>query len=291
MSVKMQGIPSGLGDRLGNYLMYATIGEIRNVDVYTTWIYDEKSYGQRGTQYPDNIHEYISFPKRLKFVSSEELDKINLPSLGYRWIYHGFDYIPETLYKSMLDDNHIKCTYDEFINIYRNTCKELFYKKTIPINIKNNTGIIHIRRGDKGNKTSHTDRIFNLINKYDNTICEWIITSDEKIPEKIDKNISNLVSVNWSTDEKIKVLEQFFTYSKCSVIIQSVNLQTCHPSTWSGWAGFSYVAFQIGLANCSENIPILISCNTDDENTRLTHARKFAQRDLFNIYMYDNIIQ
>ena len=47
---KRSGIKSGLGDRLGNYLMYAMMGEILNADIYTTWIYEEHSYGERGTQ-------------------------------------------------------------------------------------------------------------------------------------------------------------------------------------------------------------------------------------------------
>jgi hypothetical protein len=291
MSAKMNGVSSGLGDRLGNYLMYATIGEIKNVDVYTTWIYEEKSYGQRGTQYPDDIFEYISFPKRLKFVSSEELNKLNLPGLGYKWIYHGFDYIPETLYKSMSNENAMNYTFEEFIEIYRKVCKELFYKKELPFKINEDTGIIHIRRGDKGNNVSHTDKILNLVNKYNNDVHGWIITSDEKISEEISKNILNLISVNWSTDEKIKVLEEFFVYTQCSIIIQSVNFQKNHPSTWSGWAGYSYVALQLGLSNSNKKLPILISCNNDDENTRMTYANKFAERKLFNIFMYNDIIQ
>jgi hypothetical protein len=45
---KRHCIRSGLGDRLGNYLMYSMMGELLNVDIYTTWIYETLSYGEQG---------------------------------------------------------------------------------------------------------------------------------------------------------------------------------------------------------------------------------------------------
>ena len=123
--LKRNGIRSGLGDRLGNYLIYAMMGEILNVDIYTTWIYDKQSYGEQGTEYPDNIEEYISFPKRLKIISLEEYNKLDIPYLSYKWIYHGFDYIPETIYKSLFEDMNINCTFEKMLEIYKKVCKEL----------------------------------------------------------------------------------------------------------------------------------------------------------------------
>ena len=283
---KRHGIRSGLGDRLGNYLMYAMMGELLNVDIYTTWIYETLRYGERGDQYPNNIEEYISFPKRLKFVSQDELNNLNIPSLNYRWVYHGFDYIPETLYKSLIEDKNINCTFDEMINMYKKVCKELYYKKNLPIEINNRPGMIHLRRGDKGNNVNHNDKILNLVNKY-NTVTNWIITSDSQIPNILIEKIPNILYPKWSTDNNIRTLEEFFAYSYSSIIIQSVNLQ--NDANGSGWAGYSYVAFQIGLSKFEENSPILISCNIDEENTRLTYAKKYAERELKNIYMYNNI--
>lgn len=289
--LKKNGISTGLGDRLGNYLIYAMIGEILNKDIYTTWIYEENSYSERGSQYPDDIHEYISFPKRLKFLTKDEFNNFNVPFLHYTWIYHGFDYIPETIYRSLKEDGIINISFDEMINIYRKVCGELYYKKDLPINFNKNIGIIHLRRGDKGNNTDHNKRILKLVNYFDDKVNNWIITSDSKISNNLINKINKLIYPKWSDDIRKKTLEIFFTFSHCSIIIQSVNLQKNHNSTWSGWAGFSYIPFQLGLALNKNQLPILVSCNTDNENTRLTHAKKFAKRELFNIYMYNNIIK
>ena len=285
--LKRGGIPTGLGDRLGNYLIYAMLGEILNVDIYTTWIYKQRSYGERGSQYPNNIEEYINFPVRLKFVSQNELDNLNIGWLNYRWVYHGFDYIPETIYKSLKEDNTINCTFDEMISIYKKVCKELYYKKDLPKELISRQGIIHLRRGDKENNTNHNDKIINLVNKYNNKVSNWIITSDSEIPKNLIKKIPNIIYPKWSSDNKIRTLEEFFAYSYSSIIIQSVNLQK--DANWSGWAGYSYVAFQVGLSKFEENPPILISCNIDEENTRLTYAKQYAERELKNIFMYNHI--
>jgi hypothetical protein len=286
--MKRNGIRSGLGDRLGNYLVYAMMGEIYNVDIYTTWTYDEKSYGERGTQYPDDIEKYITFPKRLKFISQKEYDELNLPYLNYRWVYHGFDYMPEPLYKSLTDDANINCTFDEMINIYRKVCSQVKYNFSLPKEIIDRPGLIHLRRGDKGNNTDHNHRILKIVNKFDK-ISNWIITSDSEIPKDLLENIPNIIFPQWSSNKKIKTLEQFFAYTNASVIIQSVNFQTDHASTWCGWGGYSYVAFQIGLAKHIINPPIMISCNTDDEETRFTYAKKYIEKNLINVFMYNEL--
>lgn len=286
--LKRDGIKSGLGDRIGNYLIFAMMGEILNVDIYTTWVYDIKNFGERGNQYPNNIEEYISFPKKLKFVSNKEFDELNIPNLGINWIYHGFDYIPETVYKALKENNKINCTFDEMMYFYKKVCKEIYYKKVLPNEIMNCPGMIHLRRGDKGNNSCHTDKIINLVNKY-NKVSNWIITSDIEIPNTLINSIPNLLYPNWSSDIKVRTLEEFFAYTYSSVIIQSVNFQHDKESIWSGWGGYSYVAFQIGLSKFEENLPILISCNIDDENTRLTYARQYAERELKNIFMYNHI--
>jgi hypothetical protein len=286
--MKRNGIPTGLGDRMGNYLMYAMLGEINNVDIYTTWIYDEKSYGERGTQYPENIEKYITFPKRLKLISQKSYDELDLPYLHYRWVYHCFDYMPETMYRSLTEDKNINCTFDEMINIYRKVCSEVKYNFNLPKEIIERSGFIHLRRGDKGNNTDHNEKILKIVNKF-NKISSWIITSDSTIPNQLLENIPNVIFPQWSSDEKIKTLEQFFAYTNASIIIQSVNFQKDHDASWCGWGGYSYVAFQIGLAKQIINLPILISCNVDQEQTRYTYAKKYIDKNLINIFMYNEL--
>lgn len=270
--------------------MFAMIAEIKNIYVYTYWDYTE----WRGLQLPDNIFEFISFPNRLKFISKEEFNKLENPELKYRWVYHGFDYIPETIYRSLYEDDDIKCTYNEMINIYRKVSKQLFFKKNLPIEFTIRPGIIHIRRDDKAqeqmlqkNAILHTNEIITIISKFKDKIQDWVITSDVIIPNEIIKeyNIPNLLEPKWSSDSKIKTLEQFFSYSHSKIIIQSV--PGIGPP--SGWSGFSYVPFQLGLSIYKDNLPILISCNDDSQNTRMTIASKYAEQKLLNIFMYNNL--
>ena len=42
MTLKRFGIESGLGDRLGCYLIYSMLGYIFNKDIYTFWVYDSE---------------------------------------------------------------------------------------------------------------------------------------------------------------------------------------------------------------------------------------------------------
>ena len=65
---------------------------------------------------------------------------------------------------------------------------------------------------------------------------------------------------------------------------------SCDREKYGGWSGFSYVPFQLGLAEYSDDKPKLISCNTDKENGRFTFAKKYVGRPLFNIFTYDTII-
>ena len=133
----------------------------------------------------------------------------------------------------------------------------------------------------------HRVKIFNLINKYKNN--NWLIISDNIISDELSNNIPNIIYPQWSEDEKIKCLEQFFACTYAPIIIQSVNFQTCHQSEWSGWSSYSYIAFQIGLSNFNDPVPKLISCNNDEENTRFTYAKKIAERNLINVFMYNEI--
>ena len=285
--MQRDGIESGLGDRIGNYLMFAMLGEIYNKDIYTTWITD-KCGGENtwSSQYPSNIFEYIQFPKRLKFVSKDEYSKLRYPHLHYRWVNYGLDQMPETIYKSLYEDGHITCSYSVMLTVYRNVCKELYYKKQLPDIYNERPCIIHLRRGDKGTDDSHNNRIINIYDKLKTTYKTWIITTDGDLPDIIRNHIPGIIIPHFSPDNKVKTLEEFFLYSHASVIIQSI----IGHGIYCGWSGFSYIPFQLGLSLYQKEEPLLISMSDDIENTRLTHAREYATRELYNISMYNTAL-
>ena len=279
--LKKKGVNYGLGDRIGNYITYSLLAEIYNINIYTTW---EKS--ERGNEYPDNIFEFIKFPDRLIFVSEEEYDNLsNVPELQFRWVYHGYDYIPETLHRSLTEDKQINMSYEDMMKVYNKICNQIEYKKDLPRGWENRPNIIHIRRGDKkGNIDNHKERIQTIINKYKNE--EWIITSDDDIYNHIyNLDIPNLIKPKWNKDNKIRTLEEFFYYKHCRKIIQSV----IEKGKYGGWTGFSYVPFKLGQAKYNNDKPILFSCCKDEEKTRFTHAKSYANKPLENILLFNDI--
>lgn len=147
---KHDSITSGLGDRIGLYLTLSTIAEINNIFIYITW--DIKSKWSQN--YPIDINNYISFPDNLIFLNHSIYEEFtrNMPNLKlkYKWIEHGFDLVPETFYKSLVLDKIINCNYNTFINIYRNNCRKVKYKMTLPNGWQKRYPMIHLRKGDKG---------------------------------------------------------------------------------------------------------------------------------------------
>ena len=275
--LKKKGVKTGLGDRIGTYITYSLLSEIYNIEIYTTW---EKS--DRGNEYPDNIFEFIKFPDRLIFVSEEEYDNLsNVPELQFRWVYHGYDYIPETLHRSLTEDKQINMSSEDMMKAYNKICNQIEYKKDLPRGWENRPNIIHIRRGDKKrNIDNHKERIQTIINKYKNE--EWIITSDDDI---YNLDIPNLIKPKWNKDNKIRTLEEFFYYKHCRKIIQSV----LGKKMGGGWSGFSYVPFKLGQAKYNNDKPILFSCCKDEEKTRFTHAKSYANKPLENILLFNDI--
>lgn len=275
MSLKREGVSSGLGDRLGNILLQSMLGYIYNKDIYTFWIYDNL----RGNEYPSNILDYINFPKNIKFVSKDEYDKLEYNRLEFKWVYHGFDFIPETIYKSLFEAKQIVCSYEEMLIYYKKACNEISYKKKLPDIIKERPGILHIRRGDKGTNNTHNHKIINILNnpKIQKKCSKIIITSDDI--SEYSKYAEQLTKVSFSDNIKIRTLEEFFTYSHCKIIVQSI----IEPGTYGGWSSFSYIPFQLGLALYPDNPPILISLSEESENTRLTYAKQYVNMPLFNV--------
>ena len=273
--------PHGLGDRFGALIMGALFGEFQNKDVYSAWVYDSV----RGSQLPNNILHYIKFPKRLKLVDKEKYDKLdNIEAVTFKWIYYGFDYIPETMYRSLYENNNINCSYDKMLNIYKKIASEFKYKKELPEIYKERPGIIHIRLGDKG-IVNHDSQIINIVNTLKSKVNKWIITSDGKISDNLKKNINNIVYPDWSLDLKVRTLEEFFMYSHSSYIIQCVG----QPGSYGGWSSFSYLPFLMGQSIYPDSPPVLISTRNNNEGTRLTSATQYASRKLNNVYMYDEL--
>lgn len=281
--MKRKGVHTGLGDRIGNYLIYATIGDIKKCTIYTTW--NEDSNNWRSNQYPNNIHEYIQFPSTLEFVTNEEYNNLEYPHLNYKGAFHAFDYIPETIFKTLSIDKIIDCNWNTFYNSYKKMCNQLKYLKNLPDGVNERFGMIHLRRDDKGNVFVHTKRILNIISKFKNK--KWIITSDNIIHKTLFKKLNiNIFEPNWSKSSKIKIIEQFFYYKHASIIVQSVP----GSGPMAGWSAFSYVPFQLGIANYPKKNPMLISCNLTYENTRFTNAKKFLNKTLHNVIMFEQIM-
>lgn len=276
--MKRRGVFSGLGDRIGNYLIYATIGEIKNKIIYTTWV--KTTYSD--SHYPDNIHDYIQFPSTLNFVSDDDFDDLDFPTLNYSFVFHAFDYIPQTIYKTLIKEKIIDCSFVHFNDSYKKMCNQLKYLKKLPDGFNKRYGMIHLRRADKGNNKIHGFQIIHIISKFKNKT--WIISSDNISHTNIYKKLNiNVFKPKWSKNNKIKNLEQFFFYKYASIIIQSVP----GLGKFGGWSAFSYIPFQLGIAKFNEKKPLLISCSSNKQNTRFTYARKFTNYELDNIFMFD----
>ena len=116
---------TGLGDRLGLYIMFATIAKLLNVSVFTAWPRgcgdgegaECKGEGpSRMDQYPSqyNIHQYIRFPPELIFIDHAEFRQLvdhkhtslrnplqTLKLVNHKVYKEGFDLMPETTFKML----------------------------------------------------------------------------------------------------------------------------------------------------------------------------------------------
>ena len=281
MRLKRAPPDSGLGDRLGNYLVFSMLGYIYDATVYTYW--DKNGWSG---EYPADIHEYIQFPKNLVFVAQEEFDALEAPLLEYRWVYHGFDYIPETLYRSLVEDGQISCSFPKMIGFYRRACREMTYKKLLPRVIATRPGALHLRRGDKGTCSEHDNRIRRLITdpKMQHKCKAFIVLSDSQADR--DKYAPDQHC--FSRDPKVAALEEFFTCAHCKIIVQSV--VSNGQGHYGGWSGFSYVPFQLGMAMYPDSPPWLVSMSESSGDSRLPHARRYAQRPLTHIVHADQLL-
>ena len=271
---------AGLGDRIAEYIIYSTLGNIYNCNVFVFWNIKDKGVGARVNEYPNNIQDYINFPKNLKFVDRKvwkisEVKKIC--PYQYKWsdYYIGDELVPEIVHKKLNLSKYIKL--DDYIKLYKETAKQISYKKELP-KLPNNFVGIHVRRGDKTRERGvkrpikyHDDRLNKVFNKLN--IDNYILCSEGNNPIKGKQPIQ----IKLSNDKMIRTLQEFFILSKARIIIQSIPGDT----RYGGWTSFSYVASRIGdsvLYNCSP------------EGTRLYHMENTAGRKLYNVIKYSDIM-
>ena len=272
---------AGLGDRIGEYIIFSTLGKIYNCNVLVYWNIKNHNSASRGNEYPNNILDYIQFPDNLKFVTQKEwrMNKVNVICPNrFKWnnYYYGDEFVPEIVHKKLNLSKYINL--DNYIKLYKQTASEISYKKELPT-LPNNFTAVHVRRGDKSkeffnNKNPidfHDKRLNNVFNKLN--VNNYILCSEDGNPIK-----SKLpVSVKLSNDKMIKTLQEFFILSKARIIIQSIP----GDNKYGGWTSFSYVASRIGdsvLYNCS---PV---------GTRLYYMEGVAGRRLYNIIKYSDLM-
>lgn len=272
---------SGLGDRIGEYIIFSTLGRIYNCNVLVFWSNLNKNFSSRGNQYPKNIHDYIKFPDNLKFVNRKvwKNSKVNnICNDRFKWqdFYYGDEFVPEIVHKKLNLGKHINL--QDYIKLYKETAKQISYKKKLP-KLPNNFVGIHVRRGDKTKEIAHIkrpikyhdDRLNKVFNKLN--IDNYILCSEGTNSIKGKQPIQ----IKLSNDKMIRTLQEFFILSKARIIIQSIPGDT----RYGGWTSFSYVASRIGdsvLYNCSP------------EGTRLYYMENTAGRKLYNVVKYSDIM-
>jgi len=270
---------SGLGDRIAQYIIFSTLGKIHNCNVLVFWSTVNKNFASRSNEYPNNIQDYISFPKNLKFVSKKEWKNYKIDNIFGKVkssdFYHGEDLVPEIVYKKLNLTKHIKL--EDYIKLYKETARQISYKKELP-KLPNNFVGVHVRRGDKTRESAvkrpikyHDDRLNKVFNKLN--IDDYILCSEGNNPIKGKQPIP----IKLSNNKMIRTLQEFFILSKARIIIQSIPGDT----RYGGWTSFSYVASRIGdsvLYNCSP------------EGTRLYYMENTAGRKLYNVVKYSDII-
>jgi hypothetical protein len=279
---------SGLGDRIGYYLFMATIGELLNEKIITVWDYLKyDDYSNRGTEYPDNITEYIEFPPQIVFVDIDEYNSADIKSVPNKWVYHGFDLVPETQYRILVDDKLIDCTFDHYRTVYTKVSSQLKYLKILP-NYKN-FGAIHIRRTDfticnDKNTLDEDLKLIKLIKLIKDKVCNWIIFTDntKNNYNELQNILSDKLIIinNYSTDSRVKTLEEFFLLMNAKFIVQSVppNSHSTYPNQFSS---FSYIPSII-------NNLILYTTAIKDNNQRFTKIQEYSKINLKNIkYLFE----
>jgi len=267
---------AGLGDRIGEYIIFSTLGKIHKCNVLVYWCKRNKNWASRGNEYPDDIHDYIKFPENLKFVKEKEWKSNKAKEIcPKRWnwnnYYFGDELVPEIAYKKLNLDKYLSL--EDYLKLYKDTAKQISYKKELPI-LPTNFTAVHIRRGDKSSNTKkteyHNNRLNNVFNKLN--IQNYILCSEDG--NEITSKEPTLIKV--SNDNKIRTLEEFFVLSKANKIIQSIP----GDNKYGGWTSYSYVASRIGDS-------ILYNCSP--EGTRIYYMEGIIGKKLYNVVKYSDL--
>ena len=268
---------AGLGDRIGEYIIFSTLGKIYKSNVLVYWGKRNINWASRVNDYPTNIHDYIKFPDNLIFVTEKECKSNKAKEIcPKRWdwnnYYYGDEFVPEIVYQKLNLDKYLSL--EDYLKLYKDTAKQISYKKELPI-LPNNLTCVHIRRGDKSSNTKkteyHNKRLNDVFNKLN--IQNYVLCSE-------DANVINSkepILIKLSNDNKIKTLEEFFILSKANKIIQSIS----DSGKYGGWTSFSYIASRIGdsvLYNCSP------------EGTRIYYMEDKIGKKLYNVFKYSDLI-
>ena len=56
---KKKGPNTGLGDKLGCYLMYSTLGYLKNIKIYTTWFDGRMQFGMDNDNSGELIKKFL----------------------------------------------------------------------------------------------------------------------------------------------------------------------------------------------------------------------------------------
>jgi hypothetical protein len=278
---------AGLGDRIGEYILYSTLGKIFNCKVICYWSRDNPLFklGSRPNDYPEDIGNYIQFPENIILVSKPEWKKSKYKKIcPYRYNWNNYDtgdeLVPEIQYIKLKLKNVI--SYNDYLNIYKSCAKQFKYKHQLPEIPYNYIGV-HIRRGDKLNGFWDKKNNTHDENFYDNKLIEvfnklkvdkYILCSESQNPIK---NV-NPIKLNLSKNEKVKTLEEFFMLTKATEIIQS----SPGDNNYGGWTSYSYIASRVGDS-------ILYSCSLP--GTRLYKLQKTNNNNpLYNVIKYSDLI-
>lgn len=269
---------AGLGDRIGEYIMYSTLGKIYNCKVLVYWSKRNKNWASRSHEYPKNILNHINFPNNLKFVIEKNWKSSNIPLIcKYReeWpnYYYGDEFVPELIHKALNLEKYLSV--NDYINLYKDTAAEIYYKKELP-KLPINFSAVHVRRGDKeifnfDIRDDYDKRLNNVFNKL--KLQEYILCTEKSNPIKS----KNPISIKLSKDKITKTLQEFFILCKANLIIQSIPGR----KRYDGWSSFSFIASKIGNSK-------LYNCSTP--GTRLYEMENKLGKKLNNVIKYTDII-
>ena len=266
--------PTGLGDRLGLYIMFATLGKLMNVSVVTAWARacgdGEEARcnpgGETGPgrldQYPsqNTIHQYVRFPPELIFIDHAEYKLLKshpgkqpiqtLKLVDNRVYKEGFDLMPETAYQMLsrmrsLGSGNVRFSLAAFRAAHAEASSQTAYIPALPIEPPGPFIGVHARRGDRsGGATSRDlEAASHLLRVSVRRLASalphlpWLILSDSAPTRaEIESMLSDrqVARVPATEHARLRPLIDFFALSRASVIVAS----SVGLGKSNGWSSF-----------------------------------------------------